>query len=509
MQGGIDTRLGLALTVAALALPGAALAAKPVDPGADGNAKKDVTELPAPVQQQQEPAPQAEPKVTEPQKSEPIKPVKVEGQKPLTQGTVKKLPTTTTTAPTSTTQAGTTTRRRSTSRGTATRRSTTRSNRGGATRGRERAAAVRRLNAEQRAERRKKLEAAAAKRREAREAKEAARKKRAKAAAATPPGEDDEKSGGLVRFSRAAENVVEVIPGAVLLAMTGLAGLVMLLVFRSWFMERRRARALTESYGVTVQALATAIEAKDHTTGGHIERVRDLGLLLARELDVREVSDPQMAYGFLLHDVGKLSVPDAILRHPGRLDPDAWSVMRRHPDEGVRILGSIPFLDRALDVVRHHHERWDGTGYPAGLAGEEIPLWARIFSVVDALDAMTADRPYRPAMSYPDALEEIRRHSGTQFDPSVVEALERIDAAEVEQLLEPAQMKDGVVAGTLEPLEAILEAAGRGRPQPAAADGNGAAAPSGDAMAANGNGVPLAELDEPGEDVPQRPVAAA
>jgi ribonuclease P protein subunit RPR2 len=113
--------------------------------------------------------------------------------------------------------------------------------------------------------------------------------------------------------------------------------------------------------------------------------------------------------------------------------------MRQHPEEGVRMLGNVPFLDRALDVVRHHHERWDGGGYPDGLKGDEIPLWARIFSVVDALDAITAERPYRSARSYDSALEEIRRHSGTQFDPAVVEALEALDPAVVEPLLEPAQ----------------------------------------------------------------------
>jgi ribonuclease P protein subunit RPR2 len=113
--------------------------------------------------------------------------------------------------------------------------------------------------------------------------------------------------------------------------------------------------------------------------------------------------------------------------------------MRRHPEEGVRMLAGVPFLDKALDIVRHHHERWDGGGYPVGLRGEEIPLWARIFSVVDALDAMTAERPYRGARPYADALAEIRRHAGTQFDPAVVDALERLDPAEVEPLLEPPQ----------------------------------------------------------------------
>jgi ribonuclease P protein subunit RPR2 len=243
----------------------------------------------------------------------------------------------------------------------------------------------------------------------------------------------------LATISRAADHVVEVIPGTVVLALAGLATLSLLLIVRSLAAERRRRKALSTSYGVTVQALATAIEAKDHCTGGHIERVRRLGLLLASRIVPREATDPQMAYGFLLHDIGKLAVPDAILRAPGRLSDEQWDLMRRHPEEGVRMLAGVPFLDKALDIVRHHHERWDGGGYPAGLRGDAIPLWARIFSVVDALDAMTAERPYRRARPYADALAEIRRHAGTQFDPAVVDALERLDPAEVEPLLEPPQ----------------------------------------------------------------------
>ena len=244
----------------------------------------------------------------------------------------------------------------------------------------------------------------------------------------------------LASLSHAADQVVEVIPGALLLALAALSALVLLLIVRSWTTDRRRAQALADSYGITVEALATAIEAKDQTTGGHIERVRRLGLLLASEMTPRDARDPQMAYGFLLHDIGKLAVPDAILRAPGRLTDDEWTLMRQHPEEGVGMLAGIPFLGRALDVVRYHHERWDGGGYPAGLRGEEIPLWARIFAVVDALDAMTAERPYRQARSYEAALEEIRRHAGTQFDPAVVETLERLAPTAVTPLLEPAQL---------------------------------------------------------------------
>jgi ribonuclease P protein subunit RPR2 len=259
------------------------------------------------------------------------------------------------------------------------------------------------------------------------------------AAKAKPKAADN---APLTEISRAADHVVEVIPGAVILGMAGLATMVLMLILRSLAVERQRGKALATSYGVTVEALATAIEAKDLTTGGHIERVRRLGLLLAGEIAARDARDPQMAYGFLLHDIGKLAVPDAILRAPGRLTEEQWALMRRHPEEGVLMLSNVPFLDRALDVVRYHHERWDGGGYPDGLRGDEIPLWARIFSVVDALDAMTAERPYRAARSYEDALAEIRRNSGSQFDPAVVEALERIDPAKIEPLLEPQQQID-------------------------------------------------------------------
>jgi ribonuclease P protein subunit RPR2 len=206
---------------------------------------------------------------------------------------------------------------------------------------------------------------------------------------------------------------------------------------RETFMrEQQRAQALEASYLATVRALATAVEAKDGYTGGHIRRVHDIGLLVARAICPEDPADPQMAYGFLLHDVGKLAVPDAILTKPGRLTADEFEQIKLHPEQGVRILADIPFLDRALDVVRHHHERWDGGGYPAGLAGREIPLWARIFSVVDTLDAMTSDRPYRAACSLDVALEELRGQAGSQFDPACVGALADVDQHELEALLE-------------------------------------------------------------------------
>lgn len=201
--------------------------------------------------------------------------------------------------------------------------------------------------------------------------------------------------------------------------------------------ELHRLVELEEMSVATVQALATAVEAKDGTTGEHIRRVHALGLLLAAEIVPDEVDDPQMAYGFLLHDIGKLVVPDAVLTKPGELDPGEWELMRAHPEAGARILRPVPFLDRAIDVVLHHHERWDGGGYPHGLRGEEIPIWARIFAIVDTVDAMTSDRPYRAALPLPVATAEVRRMAGAQFDPACVEAFVALDPSRVAALLEP------------------------------------------------------------------------
>jgi cyclic di-GMP phosphodiesterase len=207
-------------------------------------------------------------------------------------------------------------------------------------------------------------------------------------------------------------------------------------VRNSYTRELRRAQELRDTYLATVKALAAAVEAKDDCTGGHIQRVHALGMLLARAIVPEEADDAQLACGFLLHDVGKLAVPDAVLNKAGPLDADEWELMRRHPEKGAKILSAIPFLDRALDVVRHHHERWDGAGYPAGLRGEEIPLWARIFAIVDTVDAITSDRPYRSASPLAVAIGELRAGSGAQFDPACVEAFEALDHQTIESLLQ-------------------------------------------------------------------------
>jgi HD-GYP domain-containing protein (c-di-GMP phosphodiesterase class II) len=143
--------------------------------------------------------------------------------------------------------------------------------------------------------------------------------------------------------------------------------------------------------------------------------------LIAETMGVREPELSRIRQGAILHDVGKIGVPDAILKKPGKLNPDEWEEMKRHPEMGYRMLQHIHFLEPALDIVLSHQERWDGSGYPRGLRGEEIPLGARIFAVVDTFDAMTSDRPYRPALSIQAAREEVARFAGIQFDPKIAE----------------------------------------------------------------------------------------
>ena len=180
---------------------------------------------------------------------------------------------------------------------------------------------------------------------------------------------------------------------------------------------------LETSYTTTVRALAAALELRDDETGGHAQRVTTLALELTRRVDPELAAEPQLEYGFLLHDIGKIGIPDGILRKPGRLDPDELEQMRFHSVLGERVLEQIPYLSGlARDVVACHHERWDGTGYPAGLRGTQIPTAARIFALADSFDAMTNDRPYRLAMSVAAAIDEIIRCSGTQFEPALAEA---------------------------------------------------------------------------------------
>lgn len=171
----------------------------------------------------------------------------------------------------------------------------------------------------------------------------------------------------------------------------------------------------------TVRSLAFVVEAKDAYTGQHLERCRVYGVSVMKALGIHD-DYPDAQYGFLLHDAGKVGVPERILGKPGPLTAAEWRVMRTHPLIGYQIVAGIPFLKNAAEIVRSHHEMFDGSGYPAGLRRDEIPVPARVFSVVDAFDAMTTDRPYRAALSLEHAVAELHRMAGTQFDPEMVAA---------------------------------------------------------------------------------------
>jgi putative nucleotidyltransferase with HDIG domain len=175
-------------------------------------------------------------------------------------------------------------------------------------------------------------------------------------------------------------------------------------------------------YRATVSALTTALESRDRATRGNTERVAAFARRLGAVMGLDEGQLAALEQGALLHDVGMIYVPDQIVRKPGKLEPAEWEQMRCHTEYGAQILREIGFLTEAVPVVEQHHERWDGTGYPRALRGEQIDLKARIFAVADSLEAMTSGRPYRGLRNFQDAAAELRRCAGTQFDPAVVDA---------------------------------------------------------------------------------------
>jgi len=196
--------------------------------------------------------------------------------------------------------------------------------------------------------------------------------------------------------------------------------------------ERERTLELQRSYMATVRALANAVEARDAYTGKHAERVAAYALEIARVAGLDLAGGREIEFGFLLHDIGKVAVPDAILFKPARLTPQERLVVEQHPVTGWQIVREIDFLGQAREVIRSHHERWDGLGYPDQLAREAIPLSARVFSVADVLDALTTDRPYRRASPIAEARAMIAREIGTHFDPGVIRAFEQISDATFE-----------------------------------------------------------------------------
>jgi response regulator RpfG family c-di-GMP phosphodiesterase len=187
--------------------------------------------------------------------------------------------------------------------------------------------------------------------------------------------------------------------------------------------ERAQRRLVQHAYRQTVTAFTDALEARNEATGHHAVRVHRYALELTEAVQPSLLDDPSLEYGFLLHDFGKIGIPDSILDKPGPLSADELRVMQRHPLIGAELLAGVPLLGgEGLEVVRCHHERWDGGGYPFGLAKDEIPLGARLFAVADALDAMTSERPYRRPLAWQAAVDEILRGMGSQFDPQVVRA---------------------------------------------------------------------------------------
>ncbi|MBI2772897.1 MAG: HD-GYP domain-containing protein [Chloroflexi bacterium] len=208
-------------------------------------------------------------------------------------------------------------------------------------------------------------------------------------------------------------------------------------------LELAAALAETEkSYDATLGALSNALDVRDSETEGHARRVVVYLDLVAQELNVPIAERATLLRGALLHDIGKIGVADDILRKVGPLSTSEWTAMRRHPSYGARILAGVPYLSAVAAIIRHHHERWDGTGYPDGLRGDEIPLGARMFAVADAFDAMTSDRPYRRALDPVSARAEILAASGTQFDPAVVEVFMELPLS---KLLEVAPGGDAPV----------------------------------------------------------------
>jgi len=212
------------------------------------------------------------------------------------------------------------------------------------------------------------------------------------------------------------------------------------------FLSAHRQHALAEGANeeqfAVGEALVAALDAREHETGLHSKRVACHTLVLARHFSTDPRQLQQVYWGALLHDIGKIGIPDSILLKEGSLNAAEWRIMRTHPEIGHRILAAAPFMAMAADLVLNHEERFDGTGYPRGLAGRAIPLWARLFAVVDTLDAITSDRPYRKGLSFDAARAEIARQSSIQFDPEAV----KVFVAEEAALREMVELKCGAAA---------------------------------------------------------------
>lgn len=216
-------------------------------------------------------------------------------------------------------------------------------------------------------------------------------------------------------------------------------------------LAQREMRALSDvaaTHEGALIALVSALDAREHDTQLHSLRVREYSLRLADELGMDRISEQVLAEAALLHDVGKIGVPDEILLKPGPLSNDEWQKMKEHPEIGQRILKSIHRLEEAAEVVYAHHEHYDGSGYPRGLGGQDIPLGARVFAVVDAFDAIVSNRPYEKAMEFADARKRIQAASGSHFDPSVVEAFLNVPDVDWIDLARRIEALDGSQANS-------------------------------------------------------------
>jgi putative two-component system response regulator len=197
------------------------------------------------------------------------------------------------------------------------------------------------------------------------------------------------------------------------------------------FERRRVARELRDTQLEIIKRLGAAVESRDHETGDHISRMSHLCHRLALEMGMPRVDADRLRHASAMHDIGKIGIPDSILHKPGKLDPDEWEVMKTHTSMGASILSgsNAPLIQMAETIALTHHERWDGSGYPAGLAGTEIPLIGRVVAICDVFDALLSVRPYKHAWTLDNALAEIRAQSGRHFDPNLVEPFERLARA--------------------------------------------------------------------------------
>src|ERR1700741_575839 len=215
--------------------------------------------------------------------------------------------------------------------------------------------------------------------------------------------------------------------------------------------------SLEGAYRSTLKALTAALETRDQETHGHSERVVSYSLRLGREYGLSREQMKALEFGSLLHDIGKIGVPDSILRKPAKLTEEEWVFMREHPLHGQQILRGIVFLEGAARVVAQHHEKWDGSGYPLGLSAEDIDICARIFSVADAFDAITSDRVYRKGKPYEAAAQELDEWAGKQFDPKVVAAFHRVPPEDWQELHDQSLLKKEEALEVRRMVEMVLE----------------------------------------------------